>query len=124
MLVRGDGVVKLLDFGIAKLLDTDGEAGGPPLTVAGTRVLTPEYAATEQLTGGAIHHSDRRARTGYAPLRPAWRSASRRGRRVGVAPNGNRFRGDLDDILAKALKGAVLSATRQSPLLPTICAAT
>lgn len=54
ILVRADGHVKLLDFGIAKLIQD--EAGQEPtlLTRDGERALTPEYAAPEQLTGGAI----------------------------------------------------------------------
>ena len=42
--------VKLLDFGIAKLLDTDA-ATTIPLTAANTRRLTPDYAAPEQIRG-------------------------------------------------------------------------
>ncbi|HKD61676.1 MAG TPA: protein kinase, partial [Terracidiphilus sp.] len=49
ILVRNDGVVKLLDFGIAKLLVRDGSDTDPQITVAGERALTPEYAAPEQL---------------------------------------------------------------------------
>jgi eukaryotic-like serine/threonine-protein kinase len=44
ILVTADGVPKLLDFGIARLLD-DTESSH---TRAGTRVLTPRYAAPEQ----------------------------------------------------------------------------
>ena len=51
VLVRGDGKVKLLDFGIAKLLDSDAEK--TVLTVAGAP-MTPEYAAPEQLRDEAI----------------------------------------------------------------------
>ena len=55
VLVRNDGQVKLLDFGIAKLLEGDGQARETaPLTVEGARAMTPEYAAPEQLLGGAI----------------------------------------------------------------------
>jgi len=55
VLVRNDGEVKLLDFGIAKLLERDGHAEQPTqLTVEGGRAMTPEYAAPEQLTGAAI----------------------------------------------------------------------
>lgn len=50
--VTGGGDVKLLDFGIAKLVTA--EPGNPPITVEGLRVLTPQYAAPEQLNGGAV----------------------------------------------------------------------
>ncbi|MGI9176223.1 MAG: serine/threonine protein kinase, partial [Rhodothermales bacterium] len=42
--------VKLLDFGIAKLLDTE-TSTTIPLTAANTRRLTPDYAAPEQIRG-------------------------------------------------------------------------
>jgi serine/threonine protein kinase/Tol biopolymer transport system component len=54
ILVRTDGQVKLLDFGIAKLLEGDGQSGEPALTLEGGRALTPEYAAPEQLKGEAV----------------------------------------------------------------------
>jgi serine/threonine protein kinase len=43
--------VKLLDFGIAKLLTQDGD---PAVTQTGTQALTPQYAAPEQLLGRAV----------------------------------------------------------------------
>jgi serine/threonine-protein kinase len=55
ILVTPDGTVKLLDFGIAKLLqDGQGEAGVSTLTDVGGRVLTPEYAAPEQIRGEPV----------------------------------------------------------------------
>ena len=55
ILVTPDGTVKLLDFGIAKLLEDETTAGeATELTRDGGRVLPPEYAAPEQLRGEAI----------------------------------------------------------------------
>jgi serine/threonine protein kinase/Tol biopolymer transport system component len=51
ILVRHDGRVKLLDFGIAKLLEDDDQSGIALQTLEGGRAMTPEYAAPEQLTG-------------------------------------------------------------------------
>jgi serine/threonine-protein kinase len=53
--VSKDGQVKLLDFGIAKLLEGEGEDGTATLlTVEGGRAMTPEYAAPEQVTGAPV----------------------------------------------------------------------
>ena len=55
VLVSKDGQVKLLDFGIAKLLEAEGQAGAPTmLTQEAGAPLTPEYAAPEQITGGLV----------------------------------------------------------------------
>ena len=55
VLVRNDGQVKLLDFGIAKLLEGEGQDGAATvLTVEGGRAMTPEYAAPEQLRGEPV----------------------------------------------------------------------
>ena len=51
VLVTADRQVKLLDFGIAKILGDREEA---PLTQVGSWLLTPEYAAPEQLRGDAV----------------------------------------------------------------------
>lgn len=61
VLVRPDGSVKLLDFGIAKQLDrlnVEGE-GADDATRTGMRLMTPAYAAPEQISGAQIGvHTD------------------------------------------------------------------
>ena len=52
ILVTTDGVPKLLDFGIAKMLDESPDAALQ--TAASMRLLTPEYASPEQVHGDSI----------------------------------------------------------------------
>ncbi len=140
VLVRTDGEVKLLDFGIAKLIEAENNPERQTAFTIGGTALTPEYAAPEQLKGEAItvstdvyalgvllyllltgrhpsgegqsspvelvkaiveceplRPSDAVSSTGDAAARAQLRSASvEKLRRV--------LRGDLDTILAKALK--------------------
>lgn len=121
VLVTAAGEVKLLDFGIAKLVDGNDDAQGDDgLTRLGGRAATPDYAAPEQLDGGAVTVATdvyalgvmlyellagqrpfpTRSRLGRmieqrdeAPLASSRASGKRRGELVG----------DLDAILAKAM---------------------
>lgn len=54
ILVTGEGIPKLLDFGIAKLLDAGDVTKSAELTRMNDRLLTPEYASPEQILGRAV----------------------------------------------------------------------
>ena len=55
VLVGNDGQVKLLDFGIAKLIENEGGSSeATAMTREGGGALTPKYAAPEQVTGGSV----------------------------------------------------------------------
>ena len=57
ILVTGEGSVKLVDFGISKQLDERGP--GVDVTQTGARMMTPAYAAPEQIRGDAVGvHTD------------------------------------------------------------------
>lgn len=57
ILVRPDGVVKLLDFGIAKQIESLDSTN--PQTMTSMRMMTPAYAAPEQLRGERLGvHTD------------------------------------------------------------------
>jgi serine/threonine protein kinase len=144
ILVRTDGQAKLLDFGIAKLLESDGDSAEAALTLEGGRALTPEYAAPEQLKGEPVtaatdvyasgvllyvlltgqHPAGAGPRTPASlikailetePPRPSEIVAPTQTSEETVAANAERrattpdklarlLRGDLDTIVAKALK--------------------
>ncbi len=50
IMVTSDGQVKLLDFGIARVLDENDDA----LTGSGQRIMTPAYASPEQVRGEPV----------------------------------------------------------------------
>jgi eukaryotic-like serine/threonine-protein kinase len=54
ILVTPDGQVKLLDFGIAKLLRDQDDQPADTLTMTGMHLMTPEYASPEQVRGTKI----------------------------------------------------------------------
>ena len=53
ILVRADGAVKLLDFGICKVLYSSALLGGDTVSDGG-RLMTPDYASPEQIRGEPV----------------------------------------------------------------------
>jgi eukaryotic-like serine/threonine-protein kinase len=123
--VRPDGTVKLLDFGIAKLIDA--ENGDPtPLTRANAAPLTPQYASPEQLLGQPVstvtdvyalglllyvlltgeHPVPEGTRSGAALIQAVLTDQPPRASAVGkldlIPPR--LLQGDLDNIVNKAIK--------------------
>jgi serine/threonine protein kinase len=96
ILVDRAGHPKLLDFGIAKLLETEsGTVAETELTQRAGHAFTPEFAAPEQLRGGpvstAIDVYAGRRRLVPAPHRTA-SDAGRKGFAAGTHAGGSRFR--------------------------------
>lgn len=140
IMVDQGGAVKLLDFGIAKLLGdaTQAEQGAAAteLTRQAGRAFTPQYAAPEQVQGGDVttatdvyalgvllyvllsgaHPTPGRTKSGeqasaleqmrelveVAPRRVSEQAA--RSEQAAVSASARLLRGDLDTIVAKALK--------------------
>ncbi|MEO8551408.1 MAG: serine/threonine-protein kinase, partial [Kofleriaceae bacterium] len=123
ILVTADGMPKLLDFGIAKLMTPDGDSDGG-LTRTSERPMTLHYASPEQIRGGEItvasdvwslgvilheilvgarpYTGASRVETEAAilaavPARPSTKLEGARAREL---------RGDLDAIVMKALRAA------------------
>ena len=124
MLVTAGGAVRLLDFGIAKLIEGESMADAR-LTQLSGRLLTPDYASPEQIRGEAIGTATdvyslavvtyelltgtrpyRLKRQSAAELEEAIAEADPRlaSEAVGDKPRKRQLRGDLDAILNKAMK--------------------
>src|SRR5262249_43747384 len=54
VLVTAEGIPRLLDFGIAKLLNPNGSPEGSAGTITAARFLTPVYASPEQVRGATV----------------------------------------------------------------------
>lgn len=121
VLVDAAGEVKLLDFGVAKLLGDDGLGADTALTREGGHALTPQYASPEQIAGRPLGVASdvyslglllyelltgqrpyTLARTSAAALEEAIMSA--RVQRPSEAANDKALRGDLDTLVMKALQ--------------------
>jgi eukaryotic-like serine/threonine-protein kinase len=101
ILVTPDGEVKLLDFGIAKLMDAQ-EPADAPITRTVFRALTPEYASPEQLAGTRITIGSDVYQLGLLlyELITGVRACDRK---TAPAAHARVLRGDLDNIVAMAL---------------------
>jgi eukaryotic-like serine/threonine-protein kinase len=97
IMVDEPGRVRLLDFGIAKLLDPASLPGAMPLTRTAYRPMTPEYAAPEQAAGGAITTATDVYQLGI--LLCELLTGERPGRSTDRT---RKLRGDLDVIVQKA----------------------
>ena len=54
ILITSEGVPKLLDFGIAKILDPKLRVENATMTAGGPWLMTPEYASPEQVRGATV----------------------------------------------------------------------
>ncbi len=125
ILVTGDGQVRLLDFGIAKLVQGAGDpAPARELTEVAGRAFTPDYAAPELVRGEPVtvavdiyslgivlfellagarpYRLDARSPAGLAAAVSSMRTPMASS--VAGPERARLLRGDLDTILAKALK--------------------
>ena len=119
ILVTQSGDPKLLDFGIAKILDDEQQAAGGEATLTMVRLMTPEYASPEQVRGEPVSTATDVYSlgvvlyvllTGKKPYRVMSRTPHDIVQAVlETAPESpsavnRRLRGDLDNIVLRALR--------------------
>jgi len=132
ILITKEGEPKLLDFGIAKLLDPEASMAGEQ-TVTFAAAMTPEYASPEQVRGETMTTASdvyslgvilyelltgqrpyrikgrnpaeiARAITEQEPARPSTAIARGDGSSKSQVPNPKILRGDLDNIVLNAMR--------------------
>jgi non-specific serine/threonine protein kinase/serine/threonine-protein kinase len=132
ILVTSDGTPKLLDFGIAKILQP-ADSIDASVSMTGLRLMTPEYASPEQVRGHPVTTATdvyslgvvlyqlltcqkpyrlktptpeeiSRAITEQEPVRPSTAVARSDGSSKSQIPNPKVLRGDLDNIVLMALR--------------------
>ena len=119
-----DGTVKLLDFGIAKLLADDAAASARGGVWSGTWLMTPRYAAPEQRRGGAVTTATDvyalgllldELVSGRRP--PTWGMTAESSRVTGASdesPNVAQARGTTPDRLRRAIAGDIEAIVRRA----------
>jgi serine/threonine-protein kinase len=127
ILVDAEGRPKLLDFGIAKLLGPPASGRREEATAAWARLITPHYAAPEQMRGAPVTTAGDvyslgvllfKLLTGSVPFAEQSRSLGElerllmerlpdRPSRRAPEPRARRLEGDLDTIVLQALQPSV-----------------
>lgn len=117
IMVTADGTVKLLDFGLAKMLEEGITSEAPP-TVTRLRWMTPEYAAPEQVRGtratartdvyqlGAVLYELLSGQTPFGGRARTMHELETAALECEPEPLAGALRGDLNAIVLKALRKA------------------